>query len=119
MKLKERMCENRKNKTSDERLKAAITEKNRKKRKRKNQTLAEKLIEKSKLKDRMCKNRENKKMGERSQTSETRVANFRKAVRYGPIFPCCSCEQMMFENGVVKLTKGLLQSIENECKKRR
>ena len=63
----------------------------------------------------MCMNRESKKKKAELDTSAIRVSNFRRSVRYGPIFPCCSCEQMMFENGVVKLNDELWKSIESKC----
>ena len=44
----------------------------------------------------------------KNKTSAERIAKFKKAVRYGPIFPCCSCEQMMFNNGVVMISKEFL-----------
>ena len=49
------------------------------------------------------------------KSSLDRINDFKAAVRYGPIFPCCSCEQMMFENGVVVLTNDLLRIIEDQC----
>ena len=49
------------------------------------------------------------------KTSADRISDFKKAVRYGPIFPCCCCEQLMFQNGVVKFEKSLLDLIQSKC----
>ena len=46
-----------------------------------------------------------------------RISRFKKAVRYGPIFPCCSCEQMMFENGVMQISKDIIKSVKSACDK--
>ena len=52
------------------------------------------------------------------KTAMGRITSFIRAVRYGPIFPCCSCEQMMFENGVLQITEDLLKTIKIACDKR-
>ena len=44
-----------------------------------------------------------------------RVKSFRNAVRYGPIFTCCSCEQTMYEKGVVKIDEKLKTKIQTAC----
>ena len=112
------MSSNRKRKNRSDRLNTNLKKRNRIREKRKNLTSNEKLIDNLKSKKRMCMNRESKKKKAELDTSAIRVSNFRRSVRYGPIFPCCSCEQMMFENGVVKLNDELWKSIESKCESR-
>ena len=51
------------------------------------------------------------------KTCVDRIKKFKAAVRYGPIFPCISCEQMMFEKGVSKLDDKILDELEAICSK--
>ena len=50
--------------------------------------------------------------------SDDRVKLFKKAVKYGPIFICCSCDQLMFENGVSVFDEETKQKIEEKFKER-
>ena len=53
----------------------------------------------------------------KEKTAADRIKKFKEAVRYGPIFPCCSCEQIMYENGVTKLNENVLRTLKNACDK--
>ena len=51
-------------------------------------------------------------------TTASRIRNSKQAVSYGCIFPCCSCEQMMFEkwkNGSLILDGRLKEEITVKC----
>ena len=98
----------------------------------------EKKTEKEKTRKRMSQNRSLKSLKERfdikkkdrkrknmkrlsksaNKTAADRILCFKKSVRYGPIFPCISCEQMMFEKGVSRLERGILDNIKSACGKK-
>ena len=50
------------------------------------------------------------KMG--GKTVKDRRRRFIDKVKYGPIFPCVSCEQLLFENGVKSITDDLKKKLE-------
>ena len=140
---KERMSLKRANQTPEEREKKKLQDKERKANKRQKETSeVKKSVKEIKMrqminKKRMSlkrraqtieeknsqklKDKEYKKVQKdakiKTKTASIRIQNFKMAVRYGPIFPCCSCEQMMFENGVVKLEGEILKNIHKACKK--
>ena len=51
---------------------------------------------------------------ENSNSELKRLLNFRNSTRYGPIFICSSCDQKMFQNGVLKLSEELEEIIQNK-----
>ena len=53
-----------------------------------------------------------------SKNSDDRVKLFKKAVKYGPIFICCCCDQVMFENGVSVFDEETKQKIKEKIKAR-
>ena len=55
-----------------------------------------------------------KRRDENSNSELKRLLNFRNSTRYGPIFICSSCDQKMFQNGVLKLGKELKEKIRNK-----
>lgn len=46
----------------------------------------------------------NKEQEKQNKDQKDRIQHFLKTVQYGPIFPCSSCEQMMFRDGVTVVT---------------
>ena len=60
----------------------------------------------------MRKNRANQTEG---KSEIDRLQSFRNAARYGPIFTCCSCEQNMYEKGVIEIDKKLKIKIKTAC----
>ena len=51
----------------------------------------------------------------KGRTQQERLRNFKCAVKYGPIFPCSCCEQMMFDNGVSIIDDNVRSTIEKAC----
>ena len=63
----------------------------------------------------------NKKCKERMQTIRNekrsefqRLKRFRDAVRYGPIFVCCCCDQKMFRNNAFKFEKNMQDKLKEK-----
>ena len=68
------------------------------------------------------KERKENMKNKRATTSEKketrdRIMTFRNSVRYGPIFVCCSCEQTMFEKGVLKIDETMKSKFLETCGK--
>ena len=114
IKDRSRKRQKRKNQTHEEINIENIKSQIRKSQKRNNQTKEEKNIEK--IKDQTRKGQNRKKVKER-KTAEERIQCFKQAVQFGPIFPCCCCEQLMFENGVSRFDGKLRKNIEEACSK--
>ena len=56
------------------------------------------------------------KTKKQSNNSEyQRLQNFRRSVRYGPIFTCTVCEQDLFEHSVKALNVELMEIVQETC----
>ena len=51
----------------------------------------------------------------RAGTKITRLQNFRKQVRYGPVYPCITCHQMMFRHQVLEFTDDVQTFLDDKC----
>ena len=51
----------------------------------------------------------------RAGTKITRLGNFRKQVRYGPVYPCITCHQVMFKHQVLEFDTDIKNSINANC----
>ena len=48
-------------------------------------------------------------------TDETqRLANFNRAVLFGPIFTCSCCSRMLYENGVILITQKFREKVDEK-----
>ena len=122
------MCKNRSSKTKEKKMTETLKAKIQKRKIRLKKSIHEKQANKLKAKrmkrvkrmNRVYRIQENAKRQSKAKEKTTamdRISRFKKAVRYGPIFPCCSCEQMMFENGVMQISKDILISVKSACDK--
>jgi peptide methionine sulfoxide reductase MsrB len=66
---------------------------------RENQSEKERQINKEKDQER------EKNVKSEKKSEFQRLEKFRDAVRYGPIFVCCCCDQKMFRNNAFKFEK--------------
>merc|ERR1712240_517435 len=48
-------------------------------------------------------------------TAPSRLKQFRERVRYGPIFPCITCEQTLFKHQVLEFDRKLKEQLKKEC----
>lgn len=48
-------------------------------------------------------------------TAPSRLKQFRERVRYGPIFPCITCEQTLFKHQVLEFDSQLKEQLKKEC----
>ena len=55
-------------------------------------------------------NNKNRKQA-KNKSDLDRLLGFQSATRYGPIFVCSSCDQMMYQNGVCKLDEALINKL--------
>ena len=54
----------------------------------------------------------------RAGTKITRLGNFRKQVRYGPVYPCITCHQLMFRHQVVEFNEDVKMLLDAKCSDR-
>ena len=122
------MQEHREKQTSEDKNRGKKENKERMQEHREKQTLEDKNRKNKENKERMLHNREkethferkikNKVDMERKQakhkTDLERLLSFQKATRYGPIFVCSSCDQMMYHNGVCKLDENLTDKLKSK-----
>ena len=59
----------------------------------------------------------NKAKSRSNRSSDERIKQFKRSVKYGPIFICCCCDQLMFENGVARIDDSTMIQLDNKFSK--
>ena len=104
----------RNKRTESEKNQQNLKNKERMRYSRTKRTKKEKAVQNDKDKRRKLNNATKKS---NFKTARERILKFRNSVRYGPIFPCVCCEQLMFEKGVKELDDKTQQYIKLICDK--
>ena len=105
---KTRRDQKREQQTNDEKERERILNAKRFEAYRHRQTAEDKIDRENYMKEKQKALRNNKK-----DSPEKRRQSFDEKVRFGPIFPCISCEQLCFENGVIAISEKYQEEIHN------
>ena len=105
---KNRSEEVRKSETNAQRSERRLRDKQQKEEVRKSETEDEKN-------KRNRKDSDKKRYKRRAGTKITRLGAFRKQVRYGPVYPCITCHQLMFRHQVLEFTEDVQLFLGEKC----
>ena len=111
----ERLQKDRKNKeqSKEKELDAERDERLQKNRKNKEQSREKESAREKNKRNR--KESDKKRYKRRAGTKITRLCNFRKQVRYGPVYPCITCHQLMFRHQVMEFTEDVQNFLRDKC----
>ena len=111
----ERLQKDRKNKeqSRENELDAERDERLQKKKKNMKQSREKELAREKNKRNR--KESDKKRYKRRAGTKITRLCNFRKQVRYGPVYPCITCHQLMFRHQVLEFTEDVQLFLGEKC----
>ena len=110
-KVKENMEETRRWESESQRLERLQKKKENMEETRRRESSAEKKKRNRKESDKRMYKR-------RAGTKITRLGNFRKQVRYGPVYPCITCHQLMFRHQVVEFNEDVKMLLDAKCSDR-